>query len=83
MIATPGLVNTAIAVIKETTVVLIIGLLDFLAQIQAGLADPQWILGDQVRDAAYLFAALVFWVLCFGLSRVSAGLEPAAGGARR
>ncbi len=82
-IATPGLVNTAIAVIKETTVVLIIGLLDFLAQIQAGLADPQWILGDQVRDAAYLFAGFVFWVLCFGLSRVSAGLEPAAGGARR
>lgn len=74
-IAMPGLVNTAIAVIKETTVVLIIGLLDFLAQIQAGLADPQWIVGDQVRDAAYLFAGLIFWVLCFGLSRVSAGLE--------
>lgn len=74
-IATPGLVNTAIAIIKETTVLLIIGLFDFLAQIQAGLADPQWILGDQVRDAAYLFAGVVFWVLCFGLSRVSAGIE--------
>ena len=78
VIAMPGLVNTAIAVIKETTVVLIIGLLDFLAQIQAGLADPQWIVGDQVRDAAYFFAGLVFWVLCFGLSRLSARLEPAA-----
>ncbi|HEY7609220.1 MAG TPA: amino acid ABC transporter permease [Alphaproteobacteria bacterium] len=75
VIAMPGLVNTAIAVIKETTVVLIIGLLDFLAQIQAGLADPQWIVGDQVRDAAYFFAGLVFWIVCFGLSRLSAGLE--------
>jgi general L-amino acid transport system permease protein len=83
-IAMPGIVNTAIAVIKETTVVLIIGLLDFLAQIQAGLADPQWIIGDQVRDAAYFFAGLVFWVLCFGLSRLSAGLERrTAPGARR
>jgi general L-amino acid transport system permease protein len=74
-IAMPGLVNTAIAVIKETTVVLIIGLLDFLAQIQAGLADPQWIVGDQVRDAAYFFAGLLFWIVCFGLSRLGAGLE--------
>jgi general L-amino acid transport system permease protein len=74
-IATPGLINTAIAIVKETTVILIIGLMDFLAQIQAGLADPQWIIGDQVRDAAYLFAALVFWAVCFALSRVSARLE--------
>lgn len=74
-IATPGLVNTAIAIVKETTVVLIIGLLDFLAQIQAGLADPQWIIGDQVRDAAYFFAGIVFWAVCFSLSRLSARLE--------
>jgi len=74
-LATPGLINTAIAVVKETTVILIIGLMDFLAQIQAGLADPQWIIGDQVRDAAYVFAGLVFWAVCFALSRVSARLE--------
>ncbi len=74
-IVMPGLLNVAVAIVKETTVVLIIGLLDFLAQIEAGLADPQWIIGDQVRDTAYLFAGLVFWAVCFGLSRVSARLE--------
>jgi general L-amino acid transport system permease protein len=74
-IVTPGLLNVAVAIVKETTVILIIGLIDFLNQIQAGLADPQWLLGDQVRDTGYLFAALVFWAVCFGLSRVSARLE--------
>jgi general L-amino acid transport system permease protein len=71
----PGLLNVAIAIVKETTLVLIIGLLDFLNEIEAGLADPQWLLGDQIRDSAYLFAGLVFWAVCFGLARVSARLE--------
>ncbi|HTS91414.1 MAG TPA: amino acid ABC transporter permease [Stellaceae bacterium] len=74
-IVTPGLLNVAVAIVKETTVILIIGLVDFLNQIQAGLADPKWLLGDQVRDSAYLFAGLVYWAVCFGLSRVSARLE--------
>jgi len=74
-IVTPGLLNVAVAIVKETTVILIIGLIDFLNQIQAGLADPKWLLGDQVRDSAYLFAGLVYWAVCFGLSRVSARLE--------
>ena len=74
-IVTPGLLNVAVAIVKETTVILIIGLIDFLNQIQAGLADPEWLLGDQVRDSGYLFAGLVYWAVCFGLSRVSARLE--------
>jgi len=74
-IVTPGLVNVAVAIVKETTVVYIIGLLDFLTQIQAGLQAPNWLLGDQVRDSGYLFAAFVYWAVCFGLSRVSARLE--------
>ena len=74
-IVTPALLNVAVAIVKETTVILIIGLFDFLSQIEAGLADPQWLLGDQVRDTGYLFAALVYWAICFGLSRVSARLE--------
>jgi general L-amino acid transport system permease protein len=74
-IVTPGLVNVAVAIVKETTVIYIIGLFDFLTQIQAGLQSPNWLLGDQVRDSGYLFAAMVYWAVCFGLSRVSARLE--------
>jgi len=74
-IVTPGLVNVAVAIVKETTVIYIIGLFDFLTEIQAGLQAPNWLLGDQVRDTGYFFAALVYWAVCFGLSRVSARLE--------
>jgi hypothetical protein len=75
-IVTPGLLNVAVAIVKETTVILIIGLLDFFNEIVAGLADPQWLQGGgQVLNTGYFFAALVYWAVCFGLSRVSARLE--------
>jgi general L-amino acid transport system permease protein len=74
-IVLPGMINTCVSIIKETTVVLIIGLIEFLAVLQIAFADPEWLIGDQVRDTGYLFAALVFWSLCFGLSRYSARLD--------
>src|SRR5436190_2204768 len=74
-IVLPGMINTCVSIIKETTVVLIIGLVEFLAVLQIAFADPEWLIGDQVRSTGYLFAALVFWSLCFGLSRYSARLD--------
>jgi general L-amino acid transport system permease protein len=75
-IVTPGLLNVAIAIVKETTVILIIGLYDFFNEIVAGLADPRWLQGGgQVLNTGYFFAGLVYWCVCFGLSRVSARLE--------
>jgi len=68
----PGIVNTFIALFKDTTLVMIIGLLDFLAMIQAGFADPNW-LGYAIEG--YVFAALVFWLFCFSMSRYSQALE--------
>ena len=43
--------------------------------LQFAFADPEWLIGDQVRSTGYLFAALVFWSLCFALSRYSARLD--------
>jgi general L-amino acid transport system permease protein len=74
-IVMPGMINTCVSIIKETTVVLIIGLVEFLAVLQIAFADPAWVIGDQIRSTGYLFAALVFWSLCFGLSRYSARLD--------
>jgi general L-amino acid transport system permease protein len=74
-IVMPGMINTCVSIIKETTVVLVIGLVEFLAVLQIAFADPEWLIGDQVRGTGYLFAALVFWSLCFGLSRYSARLD--------
>jgi general L-amino acid transport system permease protein len=89
-VAIPGLVNTCVAVTKETTVILIVGLADLLAVIQAGAADPAWLVGDQIRSTGYFFVGLVFWSVCFSMSRFAARLErrlssgraPAAAGAR-
>ena len=68
----PGIVNSFIALLKDTTLVLIIGLLDFLGMIQAAGTNPDW-LGFAVEG--YVFAGFVFWVLCFGISRYSLHLE--------
>jgi general L-amino acid transport system permease protein len=68
----PGIVNTFIALFKDTTLVLIIGLFDLLGIVQQAFADPDW-LGYSVEG--YLFAGLVFWIFCFGMSRYSQALE--------
>ncbi|ALG68858.1 amino acid ABC transporter permease [Beggiatoa leptomitoformis] len=68
----PGIVNTLIALLKDTSLVLIIGLFDLLGMIKAALNDPHW-LGYSVEG--YLFGALVYWTLCFSMSRYSQYLE--------
>lgn len=71
-ITIPSLVNTFIALFKDTSLVLIIGLFDLLAIGQSALSDPLW-LGYSVE--MYVFVGFVFWVFCFGMSRYSIYLE--------
>ena len=71
-IVIPGIVNTFIGLFKDTTLVLIIGLFDLLGIIQAAAADPNW-LGFTIEG--YTFAAVVFWIFCFSMSRISLLLE--------
>ena len=68
----PGIVSSFIALLKDTTLVLIIGLFDFFGMIQAAGTHPDW-LGFTVEG--YVFAAFIFWILCFGMSRYSQRLE--------
>lgn len=68
----PGIVNTFIGLFKDTTLVLIIGLFDFLNTVQAGLSDAKWI---GLSMEGYAFAALVYWCFCFAMSRYSMRLE--------
>jgi general L-amino acid transport system permease protein len=74
-ISVPGLVNLCIAVVKETTIVLIIGMFDFIGVLQGGLSDPNWLMAQSIRTTSYVFAAGVFWIVCFALSRFSMALE--------
>jgi general L-amino acid transport system permease protein len=70
----PSLVNIFIALFKDTTLVLTIGLFDFLGMIQLGLVDPKWA-APSVSLTAYTFAAAVYWSFCFSLSRIASILE--------
>ena len=74
----PGIANSVIALFKDTTLVLIIGLFDFLGIIQVSLTNAKW-LGFAVEG--YVFAAAVYWCFCYTLSRISRRLEQT--GARR
>lgn len=68
----PGIVNTFIALFKDTSLVLIIGLFDLLAIVQAATNDPEWI---GYATEGYIFAGFVFWLFCFLMSRYSQHLE--------
>jgi len=68
----PGIVNTFIALFKDTTLVIIIGLFDLLGAVEAAIKDPNW-LGYAVEG--YVFAAVIFWFFCYSMSRYSQALE--------
>lgn len=70
----PGIVNTFIGLFKDTTLVLIIGLFDFLGQIQSSFSDPAWSSPVQATTG-YAFAAFIYFVFCFGMSRYSIFME--------
>ncbi|QBK32353.1 amino acid ABC transporter permease [Roseitalea porphyridii] len=70
----PGIVNTFIGLFKDTTLVLIIGLFDFLGQIQSSYSDPSW--ASPVQSlTGYFFACIVYFLFCFGMSRYSMYME--------
>ncbi|SUD38854.1 polar amino acid ABC transporter permease [Ectopseudomonas mendocina] len=68
----PGIVNTFIALFKDTSLVIIIGLFDLLNSIKQATTDPSWL---GMATEGYVFAALIFWIFCFGMSRYSMHLE--------
>ncbi|WP_394661783.1 amino acid ABC transporter permease [uncultured Pantoea sp.] len=68
----PGLVNTIIALFKDTSLVIIIGLFDLFSSVQQATVDPAWL---GMSTEGYVFAALVYWIFCFSMSRYSQYLE--------
>jgi len=68
----PGIVNTFIALFKDTSLVLIIGLFDLMNIVHNATTNPAW-LGFSTEG--YVFAAAIYWLFCFGMSRYSRNLE--------
>lgn len=71
----PGIVNTFIGMFKDTTLVLIISMFDLLGVVKQNISgDPTWAT-PQTAKTGYVFAAAIFWVFCFGMSRYSQFME--------
>lgn len=72
--AVPALTGIAIGTFKDTSLVLVIGLLDLMTTTRAALSDPQW-LGHPLE--AYGFAMILYGLMAWGASRAGRRLETA------
>ncbi len=68
----PPLINTFIGFFKDTSLLLIIGIFDFLSTANQALVDPVW---TGYPGEVYLFAAAVYFCFCYSMSRYSKYLE--------
>lgn len=68
----PPIVNQFISCFKDTSLVIIIGLYDLLTTAKTALADPSW---RAFYVESYVFAAAIYFLFCFFMSRYSQYLE--------
>ena len=64
----PGLVNSFIALFKDTTLVLIVAIFDLLGQLRAAFADPNWAT-PVTLFTGFAFAGMIYFVVSFAMSR--------------
>ena len=70
----PGLVNSFIALFKDTTLVQIVAIFDLLGQLRASFADPVWATPTTLFTG-FAFAGLIYFAFCFAMSRYSLFVE--------
>ena len=70
----PGLVNSFIALFKDTSLVSIVALFDLLGSLRASFADPVWATPTTLFTG-FAFTGIVYFVFCFGMSRYSLFVE--------
>ena len=73
----PNIVGNFIGLLKDTTLVSIIGLYDILLMAKASGQDGKWL---GMHTEPFLFTAAVFFVVCFCMSKYSQHLERTIGG---
>lgn len=70
----PGLVNSFIALFKDTSLVSIVALFDLLGSLRASFADPKWST-PTTAFTGFAFIGMIYFVFCFGMSRYSLFVE--------
>jgi len=68
----PGIANTFLALVKDTPLIFVVGLLELVGMLNLAKTNPKW-LGFAMEG--YVFAAIVFWIICYAMSKYSYNLE--------
>ena len=70
----PNIVNSYIALFKDTTLVFVVGIFDFLRTIETARVDPKWAT-PVTSTTGYAFAAIVYFFFCYLMSRYAYDME--------
>lgn len=70
----PGLVNSFIALFKDTSLVSIVALFDLLGSLRASFSDPTWAT-PTMAFTGFAFTGMIYFAFCFGMSRYSLFVE--------
>lgn len=71
-IVIPPLVSVFIAMFKDTSLVVIIGIFDLTLAAKAALTDPAW---QGFGVEVYVFISAIYFVFCYSMSQYSQALE--------
>ena len=70
----PNIVNTFIGLFKDTSLVFVVGIFDFLRTIEVARGDPRWA-SPIVSITGYAFAILFYFICCYSMSRYARRVE--------
>ena len=70
----PNIVSQFITLFKDTSLVFIVGIFDFMRTIEAARVDPHWATPN-TSVTGYAFAAAFYFVCCYGMSRYAKNVE--------
>ncbi|WID99821.1 amino acid ABC transporter permease (plasmid) [Bosea vestrisii] len=70
----PGIVNSFIGLLKDTTLVSIVAIFDLLGGLRAAFADPNWT-APSTLYTGFAYAGMMYFALCFLISTYSKRLE--------
>jgi len=73
-VAIPNIVNTYIGLLKDTSLLLIVGIFDFLKAIETARIDPIWA-APTTSATGYAYAAIVYFFMCYGMARYARNME--------
>ena len=79
-VVVPPLVNSFIAIFKDTSLVTIVSMYELFGSLRLALGDPEW---RAFYIEGFIFVALIYWIFCSAMSHYARGLERDFAAARR